>query len=194
MITVAISAGGKSSRMGTDKSFVLLHGEPLIAHVIARTGDLGQSETFIIANSPEQYAAFGLPVYPDVLPGKGALGGIYTALHYSNTPYTLLVACDLPFINPALLRYMIGLCNQGDFDIIVPRVSGHPQGLHALYKKTCVPYIRRDLEDDKLKVIGFYRDVAVRYIDEPEYALFDPQGTSFYNINTPQDLQKADDS
>jgi molybdopterin-guanine dinucleotide biosynthesis protein A len=99
----------------------------------------------------------------------------------------------MPFLNPALLRYMIELRNdeKGPFDVIVPRVKGYPQGFHAIYRATCLSPVRRDIESDKLKVIGFYDDVKVRYLDEPEYKAYDPEGRSFYNINTPEELQAA---
>ena len=179
--------------MGTDKSFVTLLGKPMIEHVIKRLADLGQEETVLITNRPDDYAHLRLPVYPDVIPDKGSLGGIYTALHHSTTEYTLVVACDMPFVNPKLLRYMIGLLETEDnpFDVIVPRVEGYPEGLHAIYSKGCLPPIRRRLEAGQLKVISFYNEVRARYLDEPEYAPFDPKGLSFLNVNTPEELLQA---
>jgi molybdopterin-guanine dinucleotide biosynthesis protein A len=183
-------AGGKSSRMGVNKAFVELHGKPLIGHVLDRVSDLEQEETILIANSPADYDHLGLPVYPDLIPGKGSLGGIYSAIHDSRSQYTLVVACDMPLLNPDLLRYMIGLCS-GPVDVIAPRVEGHPQGLHAIYSKDCLEPIHRQLDAGRLKVIGFHQDVRVRYLDEPEYGRFDPNGLSFFNVNTPQDLKKV---
>ncbi|MFQ3568760.1 MAG: molybdenum cofactor guanylyltransferase, partial [Aggregatilineales bacterium] len=107
--TLAIVAGGKSTRMGRDKSFVPLNGRPLIEHVLERTRDLGQAETILIVNQPALYAHLGLPMFADLLPDKGSLGGIYTAIHHSGTPYTLCVACDMPFLNARLLRYQVSL-------------------------------------------------------------------------------------
>lgn len=188
--STVIMAGGKSSRMGTDKSFVKLLGKPMIEHIIERLSDLGQSETILITNRPDDYAHLGLPMHADVIPEKGSLGGIYSAIYHSQYPHTLVVACDMPFVNPALLRYMIGLCD-GSYDVIVPRVEEYPEGLHAIYRKACLEAIKKQLDADRLKVIGFYGDVRVRYIDEPEYATFDPKGLSFQNINTPEELEKA---
>lgn len=191
--TIAINAGGKSSRMGADKSFVDLLGQPMIEHILARVAHLGQSETILITNKPAEYAHLKLPVYTDVLPDKGSLGGIYTAIHHSTTDYTLVIACDMPFINPDLLRYMIGLiaAPEGLYDVIVPRVEGYPEGLHAIYRKTCLPFIRERLDADRLKIIGFYEQVRVRYLDEPEYLPLDPRKLSFLNINTPEELEAA---
>ena len=190
-LTVAINAGGQSSRMGTDKAFVDLLGQPLIEHIIGRVAGLGQAETILITNRPDDYAHLGLPLVGDVMPDKGSLGGIYTALHHGQTAYTLVVACDMPFLNPALLRYMVGLCAGDQYDVIVPRVEGYPQGLHAIYSQNCLEPIRARLDAGRLKVIGFYDDVRVRYLDEAEYAPFDPDGLSFSNVNTPQELAEA---
>lgn len=191
--TIAVNAGGKSTRMGTDKSFVMLDGKPLIQHVIERLSGLGARETFLITNRPEAYAHLGLPMHADVLPEKGSLGGIYTALHHSTSPYTLVIACDMPFVNPALLRYMIERVDEpgGPYDVIVPRVDGYPEGLHAIYSQACLTPIRTRLDADRLKVIGFFPDVRVRYLDEAEYAPIDPDGVSFSNINTPDQLTEA---
>lgn len=191
--TLAIIAGGKSSRMGTDKSFVMVAGKPLIEHVLERVSGLGQVATILIANKPDAYAYLNLPMYGDVLPDKGSLGGIYTALHYSQTDNTLTVPCDTPFIQPALLRYILMLqASEGSpFDVIVPRVENYPQGLHALYSKACLGPIHERIDADRLNVIGFYPQVRVRYIDEPEYQSFDPRGLTFFNINTPDELAQA---
>ena len=189
--SVAIMAGGQSRRMGTDKAFVLLEGRPLIQHLLERVAGLGQRETFIVTNQPEQYAPLGLPLFPDVLPGKGSLGGIYTALHHSASPYTLVLAVDQPLVVPDLLRHMIGLCAGNAYDVIVPRREGYPQGLHAIYSRACLGPIRARLDADRLKVIGFYSEVRVYALDEPEYAPFDPHGLSWFNVNTPDDLDAA---
>jgi len=191
--TVAIIAGGKSSRMGTDKAFVVLNNKSLIEHVIDQVSSLGQSETILIANRPDAYAHLRLPMYTDVVPEKGSLGGIYTAIFYSQNPYTLTIACDTPFVKPDLLRYMLSLLNASDgpFDVVVPRVKEFPQGLHAIYSKACLVPIRERMDADRLHVIGFYPKVRVRYLTEGEYAPFDPQGVSFFNVNTPDELEYA---
>jgi molybdopterin-guanine dinucleotide biosynthesis protein A len=177
--------------MGTDKSFVEILGQPLIEHIIGRLSSLGQRETILITNKPGDYAHLGLPMFGDVLPDKGSLGGIYTAIYHSQNPYTLVVACDMPFLNPALLRYMIDLCEGDQYDVIVPRFEGYPQGLHAIYSKNCLEPIRARLDADRLKVIGFYDDVRVSHLDEAEYQPLDPDGLAFRNVNTPDELAEA---
>ncbi len=187
----AIIAGGQSRRMGRDKAFVELAGKPLIEHVIKRSADLGQAETILVANKPAQFTHLGLPMYRDILPDKGSLGGIYTALVQAQYPDVLVLACDMPFVNTDLLRFMTAQIND-ETDIVVPTVDGYPQGLHAIYKKTCIEPIAEQLAADRLKIIRFYEQMRVRYLDESDYAAFDPRGRSFTNINTPEELAKAE--
>lgn len=188
--SLAIIAGGQSRRMGRDKAFVELGGKTLIEHVIERSANLGQAETLLITNRPVDYQHLGLPMHRDVLPEKGSLGGIYTALLRAQSPDVLVLACDMPFINAGLLRHMVALIDEST-DIVVPRVDGYPQGLHAIYKKTCIAPIAKQLTADRLKIIRFYDQMRVRCLDEPDYAKFDPEGRSFANLNTPQELEQA---
>ena len=190
-LTVAVIAGGKSSRMGTDKAFAAIQGKPLIEHMLSRIADLGQDETILITNRPADYASLRLPTYTDVIPEKGSLGGIYTALCHSQQPYTLVLACDMPFVNASLLRHMAGLCQDDQFDVIVPRVERYPEGLHAIYSQACLQPIRERIDDDQLKVISFYGRVRVRFLDEAEYLSYDPKKLSFFNVNTPEELAEA---
>jgi molybdopterin-guanine dinucleotide biosynthesis protein A len=189
--TIAICAGGKSSRMGMDKAFVDLGGKPMIQHVLDCLNALGQQETILITNRADAYAAFHPRAYADVLPERGSLGGIYSAIHYSNTPYTLVVGCDMPFLNAALLRYMTRLIEKAAFDVIVPYIGDRYEGLHAIYSKTCLEPIRGRLDQGELKATGFYDDIRVRAITEPECRQYDPKGYSFFNVNTPEQLSEA---
>lgn len=180
--------------MGQDKALVPLRGKPMLAHVIEHTSDLGQAMTILITNRPDDHAIFKLLMYGDVLPNQGSLGGIYSALHYSPTETILAVSCDAPFVSADLLRYLLSLrgVDGAEYDVIVPRVEGYPEGLQAIYKKTCLTPIRSRIAAGKLNVIGFYPDVKVRYVDEAEYAPYDPRRLSFFNVNTPEELAEAD--
>ena len=104
--TVIILAGGKSSRMGTDKGLVLMNEIPMIERVIKTVKKAGLSEIIIVSNNTE-YKQFGLPVFPDVIPDKGPLGGIYTGLLKSSTVKNLILSCDVPFINETVLKLLI---------------------------------------------------------------------------------------
>lgn len=191
-VSVAILAGGKSSRMGTDKSFVRVLSRPLIEDILAQVDGLG-AETILIANQLESYAYLGLPVFTDVLPETGALGGIYSALYHSTQPHTLCLACDMPFVVRPLLDYLLALIPEGD--VIVPRLrvegAAEAEPFRAVYARNCLGPIRAALEAGRRRVISFFPDVRVRYVDEPEINRFDPQHLSFFNINTPEDLERA---
>lgn len=187
-LTVAVLAGGHSSRMGTNKSFVMLAGKTMIQHVLDRVQPL-DAAIILIANQQELYRSLGLPVFSDVLPDAGSLGGIYTALTYSPTEYVLCVACDMPYLNPALLHYLASL--GGTADIIVPRIRGYPEALHAIYRKTCLEPIRQKITEDRLKVIGFYDQMRVQYVAEAAVRDYDPELRSFQNVNTPEQLAEA---
>ena len=189
--SLAIIAGGQSRRMGRDKAFVELGGKAMIEHVIERSADLGQSETLLITNRPDDYRHLGLEMYADVHPDKGSLGGIYTALMKAGKADVLVLACDMPFIKPDLLRFMILQMDEAT-DIVVPRVDGYPQGLHAIYKKTCLPPIAEQLNQNRLKIIRFYDRMRVRYLDEADYAAYDTDGLCFSNLNTPAEMAAAE--
>jgi molybdopterin-guanine dinucleotide biosynthesis protein A len=193
-LTVAIVAGGRSTRMGADKALVRLGDRALIEHVAARAAlAFPDAPRLVIAGRPDAFAFLRLPCHPDVIPDQGALGGIYTALYHSRTVDTLVVACDMPLIQPDLLRYLAGLRvpEPAGYDVIVPRVDGYPQGLLAIYRRTCLGPVRASLEAGQRRVIGFYDRMRVLTVDEADYAPHDPHGLSFFNVNTPEDLAAA---
>jgi molybdenum cofactor guanylyltransferase len=185
-ISVAILAGGKSSRMGTDKSFARLNDRSIFEHVLTRIHEL-ELPTILITNSPDKYAAYTLPMYQDVFVDQGALGGLYTAIEKSETDFTLCVACDMPFLNVSLLKYLLSLCT-GDWDIVVPRTGGYPETMHAVYSKVCVEPIQKQIAQGKLKASDFFDQVKVLYIEEEVIRQSDPDLRSFMNVNTPDDL------
>ena len=184
-LTIAIQAGGKSSRMGTDKSFVPFLGRPMIEIVLERVAGLGD-ELLIVTNKSDDYAYLGLPMFADDYPDTGPLGGIYTAVNHARHERTLVVACDMPWLNRPLLVYMVGLREAAD--VVVPRWDKFPEPLHAVYSKTCLEPMREKLEAGVLKITAFYGRVSLRFVEREEIARFDPEGRSFVNVNTPDDL------
>ena len=187
-LTVAIMAGGQSSRMGMDKSFVLFEGQPMIEVVIDAVAGLGD-ETLLITNKPDEYAHLNLPMVSDVYPNHGSLGGIFTAVYAASHPHTLVVACDMPWLNRQLLEYMVGLRETAD--VIVPRWEKYPEPLHAIYSKACLNPIEAKLKEKRLKITGFFGEVDVQFVDREEIERFDRNGRSFANINSPEDLEEA---
>ncbi len=189
-VTVAIMAGGKSSRMGVDKSFVLFNGRTLIEIVQESVAGLG-AETVLITNKPDEYAHLGLPMVGDLYPEHGPLGGIFTAVHAAAFPHVLIVACDMPWLNRPLLQYMLSLRQTAD--VVVPRWGKYPEPLHAIYSKACLQPIEEKLKAQRLKIIGFYNEVTVRFVERAEIEQVGGNGRSFANINSPDDLREASD-
>ena len=185
-VTCAVLAGGQSRRMGTDKAFLELDGRPLIQWTLQALAGIGQ-EIIIIANDPQRYAGLNVRVEPDIIPGYGALGGIYTAVARATHARVLVVACDMPLLVRPLLRYLIRL--SAHFDAVVPRLPDGAEPLHAVYTKSCLDPIRRALARGDKRIISFFHDICLRYVEPKEIAVFDPSFRSFVNINTPADLQ-----
>src|SRR5688500_10758972 len=178
-ISVAIMAGGQSSRMGRNKALVEVGGKPIIERILERVSDLG-SEIMLVTATPEIYAHLPVPPVLDLYPGKGPLGGIYTALTYAKFEHTLVVSCDQPFLNSDFLRYLIAL--REGFDVIVPLDrENYPQSMQALYSKQCLEPMRQRLDEDRLKVIGFFPNVRVREVTGDEIDRFDAERLSFMN-------------
>ena len=187
-VTVAVMAGGKSSRMGTDKSFVPLLGKPLIEHVLERVEGLGD-DVIVITNRPESYAYLDLPLFRDIHSGHGPLGGLHTALSHAGHPHVLVVACDMPWLSRPLLTYMLSL--RAAADVVAPRWQERPEPLHAIYSKSCLEPVEKKLKAGQLKLTSFYSLVVVRFLGPDEISRLDPGGRSFANVNTPGDLARA---
>ncbi len=191
MLTVSgvVLAGGQSSRLGMDKSFVNVNGQSLIEQIVAKLAKLSD-DVIIVTNSPEKYDHLKARLVGDIYPGKGALGGIYSGLRTAANAYSLVVACDMPFLDLNLLRYMILLAR--GHDVVIPRIRRLPEPLHAIYSKNCLEPIDRLLARGGLKIIDFFSEVRVRYVEESEVDIFDPQHLSFFNVNTPNDWKEME--
>jgi molybdopterin-guanine dinucleotide biosynthesis protein A len=193
MLSIVIQAGGESRRMGQNKALLLLGGQPLIQRVVERTRPAA-AEQLVTANRPEAYAFLGLPVYPDILPGRGALGGLYTALSAAAGELVAVVACDMPFASPALLLGL-GAALRANPALAAALPSG-PSGkepFHGVYRReACLPLTRAALEAGAWRVDAWFGQAAVRILSQDETQRFDPGGRAFWNINTPDDLRQAE--
>lgn len=189
-MTSIVLAGGKSRRLGRDKALEKLDGKTIIERVIERLSPLG-TEIIVVTAEEDQDFLPDLEVKRvfDVYPGKGALVGIYSGLKAASTFYSLVVACDMPFLNTALLRYLTELSS--GFDAIVPKLEGKLQPVHAVYSKDCLGPIEAMLVEDRLKVTDLPRRVRARYVEAEEVETFDPERLSFFNINSQSDLERA---
>ncbi len=189
-LSIAIQAGGESRRMGRDKALIPFLGEPLVQRVCRRLEGLG-SELFLTGNQGEALAFLGRPCLRDVVPDRGALGGIVTALHHARSPLVAVVACDMPFASPELLR--LASEQLGDADVAIFRNGDGLEPLHAVYRRDpCLAEARKALEDNLWRVDSWFPAVRVRILMPEDYAFLDPESRAFINVNTPEDLAKAE--
>lgn len=187
-VTGVILAGGKSRRMGRDKAF-LPFGQGLLIERVIEVIQQVTADVILITNTPEQYQRFGLPMFSDVIPEAGSLGGIYTGLVSAKTPHSLYLACDMPFVKPDFLRFLCDMTAEAD--VVIPRNAEDFQTLCAVYSRVCREPIRQKIEAGRLKITGFFDQVRVRVIEGELLAHYDPHDVMFFNANTPEEYEQA---
>jgi molybdopterin-guanine dinucleotide biosynthesis protein A len=187
-ITGIVLAGGSSSRLGQNKARVEVAGCTLLERVIDALRPL-VSGIVLVAQSPDLFAHLERPVVADIYPGVGTLGGLHAGLDAIHTEYGLVVGCDMPLLNADLLRYMISqACG---YDVVMPRVGRYYEPLHALYARRCLPVIERGILAGHRRIRHALTDLRIRYIEESEIDRYDPDHLSFFNVNTPEELARA---
>jgi molybdopterin-guanine dinucleotide biosynthesis protein A len=179
-------------RLGRIKALERINNQRLIERTIERLSPPAQ--TVLVVTSQEQFgiisaSLLNVKVVIDLYPGKGALGGIYTGLASVDSLHSLVVGCDMPFLNSNLLSYIIERIES--FDAVVPRVQGMVEPLYAVYSKNCLEPIQKMMQENRLEISYLFNLVKTRYIGEDELVRFDSQHSSFFNINTVADLRKA---
>jgi molybdopterin-guanine dinucleotide biosynthesis protein A len=187
-----VLAGGKGSRLGRAKALEYVGKKRLIDRVLDSLYQVSQE--IHIVTSQEQFnsiisAQLNVDTLIDLYPGKGALGGIYTGLVSAKTFYSLVVACDMPFLNHALLRHLAAIAP--GFDIVIPVMNGLFEPLHAIYSKNCLVEIKKLIDKDNLVIVELLDAVKTRYVEADEIKKIDPDYMSFFNINTNDNLTKA---
>ncbi len=198
-LSAAILAGGQSRRMGTDKALLrLTPGGPTLIEMVLVAARTVADDVFLVAND-DHLAWLGLRTVPDTFPGAGSLGGIYSAVAGAREEHCLVVACDMPFLDPALLRALAD--TPRDYDVLAPylEVGTNRQGgtkgvyetLHAIYGRAALPAIGARLTAEQYRIVGFFPDVRVRALAEAAVRALDPQLRSFFNVNTPERLTEA---
>ena len=202
MLTVCIQAGGQSSRMGTDKALKTFLGRPLIQRVAERLASVAD-EVIVTTNRPEDYAFLGLRLISDLKPGRGALGGLYTAIASATQPIVAVVACDMPFASAKFFEGATRILVEEEVDVVIARTTpleaqgGKSEGyepLHAVYRRaTCLPAIEAAIDADQWKVIAWFPQVKVRVLTAQEVESLDPDGLAFWNVNTPEEFAKAEE-
>ena len=204
-VTGVILAGGESRRMGQNKALIQLGDDSLIGHVIRRIR-LVTDELLLITNTPTEYAHFDLPMHSDIIPNTGALGGVYTGLTYASHAAVLCVACDSPFLVPNLLTYLVSVLDE--YDAVMPYTYSRNkdlgvrnpsystdqmtlQTLCAAYSKRCLPIIELMLQESELRVHALQERANILTITPEIWKTYDSEGHSFFNVNTPEDFEKA---
>jgi molybdopterin-guanine dinucleotide biosynthesis protein A len=185
-----ILAGGDSKRLGQLKPLLSLGGMTVIERVVAGLNPLFNRIT-VVTDRPEVAAGLNVHCVDDLLTGfpKNPLRGIHAGLSASDLPFQFIKACDMPFFNPELVRYMALFAPH--YDVVVPRAGDYYQPLHAFYSRSCLEPIRRQLENGGGKITAFYETVKVKFIGPEIIARYDPRQDSFFNINTHDDYLEA---
>lgn len=193
-LTGIILAGGQSKRMrGGNKAFLRLGESSIIETIVAVLSSIFP-EVIIVTRSLMDYQGLGCRVVLDVGEASGALTGLFSGLNEASTRYAFFVACDMPFLQPGLIRYMVSLLEEGrgqGYDVLVPKMEEGYQPLHAIYSKGCLPAIVRQLREGNQRIFDFFPCVRLREISREELTRFDPDLLSFFNINTPESLEMA---
>lgn len=193
MRTLVIQAGGESRRMGRDKALVPFLGQPLIQRVLERLRPIAD-EHLITTNHPQNYRFLGLPLIADIFPGRGALGGLYTALQAAHYPFVAIVACDMPFASPHLFQMMFEILEKTKADAVIPQSREGNEPFHAVYRKeTSLPLVREALEEGYWRADAWFSSANIRFMSTQEVALFDPNGLVFRNVNTPEEFSTAEE-
>ena len=178
--------------MGENKALKLFLGRPLIQRVVERLAPAAD-EVLITTNEPETYQFLNLPLFPDLRPGRGPLGGLYTALVSARHPQVAVVACDMPFASAPLLVASAGILQQDHADVVIAETAEGFEPLHAVYRReACVPAIGQAMDAGQWRVISWFAQVKVRKLTGMELARYDPDGIAFSNVNTPEEFSAAE--
>ena len=192
-ISLVIQAGGKSSRMGENKGLMHFMGVPLIQRVYERTKGIA-GEVLIVSNDPEELAFMDVTLVSDSIVGKGAIGGLYTAMDKASCEYVAVIACDLPFVSAPILSKGARLLEETGADVAIPRVEGDfYEPLHAVYRReTCKRAILQAIQADQRRLISWFASVRVIEMDKVLCKQLDPAGLAFFNINNREDFLLAE--
>jgi molybdopterin-guanine dinucleotide biosynthesis protein A len=178
--------------MGQDKALRPFLGRPLIQRVIDRLAPIAD-EVLVTTNKPDEYAFLGLPLFPDLIAERGALGGLYTALFSAKYPAVAVAACDMPFASPGLFEAAARILVQEEADVVIAKSAEGFEPLHAVYRReACIPAIKSAIEADQWRLVAWFPQVRVRVLTAGEVNEHDPEGLAFSNVNTPEEFAAAE--
>ena len=190
-MTGVLVAGGQSRRMGRDKRFLELGGQSLLQRALSVLQSLFPEVLVALAEPLPQLKGNGYRIVTDLIPDCATLGGLYTGLASASHPRVFAVGCDMPFLNPMVVRRLAKLGAQAD--VVMPKLATGLQPMHAVYSKASLPHLERMAKARQLRVQGLTEvsGLTVRLVSEKDFLDVDPQLLSFFNINTPADLEFA---
>jgi molybdenum cofactor guanylyltransferase len=186
-VAAVILAGGKGRRMGLAKATIKLGGRPLVEHVALLAKRVFER---VYVSGPSELEFLGLPVVPDQEPGQGPLAGVLSGLKAAGTPWVFVLPCDSPFIPEAFLWGMASLVN--DHEVVVARSGGFYEPLHALYSRRLLPAMEQLISSGERKITSLYERARVKEATPDKLREWDPEAMAFFNINTPEELVRAE--
>ena len=187
-VSAFILAGGKSTRMGTDKAFVTLNGRTLLARLLEVVRSV--TTDVRIVGDAAKFAAFA-PVVEDVFPACGPLGGIHAALRASTSELNLILAVDVPFVSFALLQFLMAHARNSDASVTVPRINQGWQPLCAVYRQEFADAAERALRAGRYRIDALFDQLQVQVVAEEALEAAGFSSNIFRNLNTKEDLEAA---
>lgn len=188
-VTGIVLAGGKSRRMGGHNKALLKIGDRCIVESVCDILSSVLTQVILITNTPDEFRFLNLPMYTDIVPDRGSLGGLYTGLLRCSGCFGFLVGCDMPFLNERVIAYMLG--KVPGYDVVIPRINAHVEPLHAIYSKRCLPHLEKLINDRDLSIINLFKKIKLLEVQAKELEALDPGLKFAINVNTPEDLEKA---
>lgn len=174
--------------MGRPKAWLDFHGEPLLARIVRRLR--GLSDEFVVVASPgQEVPETGALVVHDEAPGQGPVAGMVAGLRVVRAPLALVLACDAPFVDPVVAKYLAEAA--AAYDVVVPRWEERLHPLHAVYRTAVQPQLAAVFREGGRRPGDVYALVRTRVVGEEELQALDPEGLSFLNVNRPEDYRAA---
>ena len=188
--TGVILAGGKNSRLpGKKKAFRKIGDLMILESIYGLFLNLFK-EVIIVVNEPKEFAGLDMTVVTDIIPSRCALAGIHAGLFYASFPYAYVTACDTPFVKQSVVEYIVGRI-QPEYEVIIPSTDDGVEALSAVYSKDCIPLIEDNLKKNIFMIKKFFREKKVKEIPVEQLKMLDPEMRFIFNVNTPEDLEKA---
>ena len=178
--------------MGQDKRHLIFCGKSLFHHALQALESVFSEIIIVFATISQVVGKLSHRVETDLIPGKGSAGGLYTGLSFASNPQVFTVACDMPFLNPVVIRKVCQLSDNNDVTMVKLFNGLHP--MHSVYSKQCVPVLHRMITVDQLRIqdLLLQQDLKTKILGPVDIENVDPQFRSFLNVNTPADLKIAE--